>query len=60
MCITEYNEKAFVDSVYKEGEIKFAKLMQILFSENKLDEARKAAADEEERKRLYKEYGIAD
>ncbi len=60
VCITEYNEKTFIDGMRKEGETKFAKLMQILFSENKLDEARKATTDEEERKRLYKEYGIID
>lgn len=40
------------------GESKVTKLMQTLFSENKMDEAKKAVFDDTYRKELYKKYHI--
>ena len=44
----------------KKGESRLADLIKILLAENRIDELGKVASDEEERKRLYKEYGIID
>lgn len=66
MCITEYNEAETMQMFkeegqregQKEGEDKFAKLMEILLGAGRTSDARKAATDREERMRLYKEFGI--
>lgn len=43
-----------------EGEKKLARLMNVLLSAGRTDDAQKAASDEEARKKFYREYGIID
>ena len=42
----------------KEGEERLGMLMNLLFKENRYDDANKAAADADFREKLFKEYGI--
>ena len=42
----------------KEGEKRLGMLMNLLFKENRYDDANKAAADADFREKLFKEYGI--
>lgn len=44
----------------KEGIEKGIKLMQYLYADGRLEDARLAAEDQEVRKRLYREYGLTD
>lgn len=44
----------------REGENLFAQLMSCLFSDNRTEDAKLAAQDEEARKRFYQEYGIIE
>lgn len=44
----------------KEGETLLAALMNKLFLDNRMEDAKLAAADENVRKQFYKEYGIAE
>lgn len=44
----------------QEGEGLLARLMSLLFKDNRLEDARLAAEDEEARKRFYREYGMID
>lgn len=49
---------SYTASVLARGEAKFAKLMSLLIKQNRNDDIVKACEDEEERKKLYKEFGI--
>ena len=64
MCITEYNEKTFVDGIKAEaigeGEDKLGKLINLLMKSNRSEDVTKAATDKEARKKLYKEFGMID
>ena len=64
MCITEYNEKTFVDGIKAEGigegEDKLGKLINLLMQSNRSEDVTKAATDKEARKKLYKEFGMID
>lgn len=48
------------DQGVAEGELLFAELMKHLLSDNRLEDAKLAADDEEARKIFYKEYGIKE
>lgn len=58
------DEKAREDYVWDqgvaEGELLLAELMKRLLSDNRTEDARLAASDEEARQRFYKEYGIGE
>ncbi len=51
---------ALVEKGEIKGEAKLAKLMKLLLSEGRNDDALKASTDEEARKQLYREKGISD
>ncbi len=51
---------ALVEKGQIKGEAKMAKLISLLLSEGRNDDALKAANDEEARKQLYLEKGITD
>ncbi|MCI8918921.1 MAG: hypothetical protein HFH29_09160 [Eubacterium sp.] len=42
----------------KEGEERFGRLMSLLLERGMTEEAKKAAADEENRQEMYRAYGI--
>lgn len=58
------DEKAREDYVWDqgvaEGELLLAELMKCLLSDNRTEDAKLAASDEEARQRFYKEYGIGE
>ena len=58
VCITEFDEKAFVESTRKERETIFAKLINQLLSSGKTDAALRVTTDVEYREELYLKYGI--
>ncbi len=43
-----------------EGEAKLGKLINLLLQDNRVEDVKKASADEEARKKFYKEFGIID
>ena len=62
MCITEYNEaetmKMFRKEGKEEGEEKLGRLIALLISNKRTDDAQRAAVDKEIRAALYKEFNI--
>ena len=50
-------EKGMKEGI-KEGETLFAELISRLFADNRMEDAKLAAEDEQARKRLYREYGM--
>lgn len=50
-------EKGMKEGI-KEGETLFAELISHLFADNRMEDAKLAAEDEQARKRLYREYGM--
>lgn len=43
-----------------EGEAKLGKLVNLLLQDNRVEDVKMASADEEARKKFYKEFGIID
>ena len=72
MCITEYDEKKTMDKIRRDsikegiekgiekGEDKLSLLLQKLIAQGKSEDAQRALVDKEQRKCLYKEYGLND
>ena len=63
MCMTEFNEKAFVESIRaeskEEGQSLLAKLISILLSENKISDIDRITKDPDFRNQLLKKYALA-
>ncbi len=72
VCLTEYNEKVFINGIHEEGreegrkeglikgENRLGKLISLLLSDGRIEDAQKVASNEEARKQFYREYGITD
>ena len=58
MCITEYKEAETMKVFREEGEDRLGKLMTLLISAQRTEDAEKAAIDKEKRRTLYKEFDI--
>lgn len=58
MCITEYKEAETMKVFREEGEDRLGKLMTLLISAQRTEDAEKAAIDKEKRRTLYKEFEI--
>ena len=62
VCIFEYNEKEHMENEReygrKEGETLLSTLMQHLFADGRIEDAKLAAEDEGARHTFYKEYGL--
>ncbi len=65
VCLTEYNEKVFINGIHEEGEDMMGKLVGLLLSDGHVEDAQRVATDKEARnkearKQFYREYGIID
>ena len=49
-----------VEKGIKQGQNMFAELIERLFADNRIEDARLAATDENARRRFYKEYGLKE
>ena len=62
MCVTEYNEAETLQMIRKEGreegEDRLGKLMILLISAQRTEDAQRAAVDKEKRRTLYEEFNI--
>ena len=62
MCLTEFNEKEYIDLVRvegrEEGQDLLASLINILLSTNRFDEIRRVSTEPVYRKQLLKEYAL--
>ncbi len=62
VCITEFNEKAFIDGIHEDGftdgENKLGLLIEKLMTAGRNADALKAATDEDARKQFYIEFGM--
>ena len=70
MCLTEYNEKVYTDSIRAEGHAEglaeglaegaaqFGKLVQVLLAENRVDLVQLVSTDEKAREEYYIAYNI--
>ena len=67
-CMTEYDENKTMDKIRRDsikegiekGEDKLSLLLQKLIAQGKSEDAQRALVDKEQRKCLYKEYGLND
>lgn len=66
VCLTEYNEKVYTDSIraegraegYAEGEARLGRLIQVLLSEKRVDLVQLVSTDEKAREEYYIAYNI--
>lgn len=62
MCVTEYNEAETLQMIreegQEEGEDRLGKLMILLISAQRTEDAQRAAVDKEKRRTLYEEFNI--
>lgn len=58
--ILEYEAKTIMNEGRAEGEGLLAALISKLFESGRMKDARRAAEDEEARKRFYREFGMID
>lgn len=66
MCLTEYNEKVYTDSIRAEGHAeglaegaaRLGKLVQVLLAENRVDLVQLVSTDEKAREEYYITYNI--
>lgn len=67
-CMTEYDENKTMDKIRRDsikediekGEDKLSLLLQKLLAQGMSEDAQRALVDKEQRKCLYKEYGLND
>ena len=49
-----------IEQGIEQGQKLLGELMELLFADNRIEDARLAATDERARKRFYKEYGMSE
>ena len=58
VCLTEYNEKVYTDSIRAEGEARLGKLIQTLLTERRVDLVQLVSTDAKAREEYYDVYNI--
>lgn len=58
VCLTEYNEKVYTDSIRVEGEARLGKLIQTLLAERRVDLVQLVSTDAKAREEYYAVYNI--